>query len=193
MRHYAGWITYSCVDFLDKNRDTLYESICDEMRSSQCELIASLFKEGSGVDGSVTDAAMLSPSKRQLQTTLSTQFRDEIGKLIALMGATTPLYIRCIKPNGNQAANDFDSNDVMKQLTYSGVLAALQIRRSGYPTRPTHGDFLGMFWRFLKPIKRSQLRGAVPMRGSLEAVSVIFMCDVRWSCRRAGIWRSYSI
>jgi hypothetical protein len=31
--------------------------------------------------------------------TLAMQFKDEMNKLMQLMESTTPLYIRCIKPN----------------------------------------------------------------------------------------------
>jgi myosin heavy subunit len=45
----------------------------------------------------------------------------------------------------------------MKQLTYSGVLAALDIRRSGFPSRIFHLEFLRMFWRFLTISKRKSI------------------------------------
>jgi myosin heavy subunit len=109
VNHYAGWITYSCHDFLDKNRDTLYESICSEMRQSGCQLVASLFPASTEVTlsseaASVTfeSAAASSTPKRktgELQVTLAMQFKDEMNKLMQLMESTTPLYIRCIKPN----------------------------------------------------------------------------------------------
>lgn len=53
----------------------------------------------------------------------------------------------------------FDPVDVERQLIYSGVMAALLIRRSGYPTRLVHLELLKSFWRLQKFNKRKQLQG----------------------------------
>ena len=49
---------------------------------------------------------------------------------------------RCIKPNKQQVARDFDSDFVMKQLRYTGVMETIRIRRHGYPTRLSFADFV---------------------------------------------------
>lgn len=107
IQHYAGWIMYSCTDFIDKNRDTLYESIRAELRRSDCELLVSLFPSEDGAAEAAAAVAgadsVAAPSPRrkagELQATLAMQFRDEMAKLMETIRATTPLYIRCIKPN----------------------------------------------------------------------------------------------
>jgi myosin heavy subunit len=49
-------------------------------------------------------------------------------------------YIRCIKPNETKTPvmEKFEGGMVLKQLNYSGVLEAVEIRQTGYPFRMTH-------------------------------------------------------
>lgn len=60
---------------------------------------------------------------------------------MATLGATTPHYIRCVKPNSLKAPNNFDGTMVLQQLRYAGVFEAIHIRKTGYPFRRTHQEF----------------------------------------------------
>ena len=51
------------------------------------------------------------------------------------------LSIRCVKPNPNKAALQYDGQMVFEQLTYAGVFEAITIRKQGFPFRLTHADF----------------------------------------------------
>ena len=59
----------------------------------------------------------------------------------ARLDATEPHYVRCIKPNDGMAAFGFDQTRVLKQLSYSGVLDVIRIRRQGFPSRMPFGEF----------------------------------------------------
>ena len=48
---------------------------------------------------------------------------------------------RCLKPNSLKAANSFDSELVLAQLRYTGILETVRIRRQGYATRLLHDIF----------------------------------------------------
>lgn len=62
---------------------------------------------------------------------------------------------RCIKPNGNKAANCFDPKLVMNQLHSTGVMETTRIRRLGYSTRLTFQEFLER-WVFWADMSSSQ-------------------------------------
>lgn len=53
-----------------------------------------------------------------------------------------PHFIRCIKPNTTKEPWLFDSDFVLTQLRYIGLLETIRIRREGYAFRPTHHDFV---------------------------------------------------
>lgn len=155
--HYAGEVTYRVEGFLDKNKDQMYE-----------ELVRCLSK---AADPFI--AALMAPLAQEetRRTTLSTQFRAQLSALMGTINATSPHYVRCIKPNEKKqpASTCFDAPMTLRQLTYagtapplpsgpphpSGVFEAVAIRRQGFPFRLTHERFFKRF-RCLAP----QLQGA---------------------------------
>ena len=69
----------------------------------------------------------------------ATQFKNELAVLIKQINATTPHYIRCIKPIRSTAdsneSSKFDEVCVAEQLQYSGVLEAVSVNRAGLPVK----------------------------------------------------------
>jgi len=60
---------------------------------------------------------------------------------MATLSATHSFYVRCIKPNSRQVCSDFDSDMVLAQLRYTGMLDTIRIRMLGYPIRWPIDDF----------------------------------------------------
>ena len=52
---------------------------------------------------------------------------------------------RCIRSNASKQANAFDVELVAKQLSYTGVLETVAIRRQGYSVRLMFQSFLDRF------------------------------------------------
>lgn len=51
--------------------------------------------------------------------TVGSQFRQSLSALMATLSATTPHYVRCIKPNDTKEPFRFDSARAVNQLRYS--------------------------------------------------------------------------
>ncbi len=49
--------------------------------------------------------------------------------------------MRCIKPNNEQAQEDYDAALVLHQLRCCGITEVARIARAGYPTRYAHQQF----------------------------------------------------
>lgn len=73
---------------------------------------------------------------------LGGQFRIQLNDLMNKLNATEPHYVRCIKPNPNKRALEFNSVLSLEQLRYAGVFEAIRIRQSGFPFRYTHSEFV---------------------------------------------------
>ena len=57
------------------------------------------------------------------------------------LNSTTPHYVRCIKPNDQKAAFQFDAKRAVQQLRACGVLETVRISAAGFPSRWTYHDF----------------------------------------------------
>ncbi|KAJ3226145.1 cytochrome c oxidase subunit 1 [Clydaea vesicula] len=69
------------------------------------------------------------------KTTAATYFKNQLISLVTTLAATTPHYIRCIKPNSQKEAFIFYEEMVLCQLRYSGMLDTIRIRKAGFSSR----------------------------------------------------------
>ena len=67
--------------------------------------------------------------------TLSARFQSQLSSLMNILSISSPHFVRCIKPNNLKKPDTLRLPIVLQQLRYSGVLEAIQIRKSGYPIR----------------------------------------------------------
>ena len=61
--------------------------------------------------------------------------QSRLRALLEELLSTTPLFIRCIKPNGAKLPKQFDARLVLEQLRCSGVIGATTLLQEAYPTR----------------------------------------------------------
>eukprot|EP00750_Incisomonas_marina_P022284 INCI4960.7.p1 GENE.INCI4960.7~~INCI4960.7.p1 ORF type:complete len:1415 (-),score=279.01 INCI4960.7:1692-5936(-) len=59
-----------------------------------------------------------------------------------MLGKTNPNFVRCLKPNDNRQANEFNAHKIMKQLRELGLVGVCHIRRTGFPRRVDFETFL---------------------------------------------------
>lgn len=61
------------------------------------------------------------------------------------LNATTPHYVRCIKPNDEKLPFEFDSKRIVQQLRACGVLETIRISAQSYPSRWTYLEFYSRY------------------------------------------------
>lgn len=137
--HYAGPVSYSVDNFIEKNKDQLSQYSTEVLSSSQNPWVSDLLRARLLEKTSDSEA---SATKSKRQQTLGSSFRSQLNKLISTIQQTSPHFIRCIKPNANNSSDEFDRVSVSEQLKYGGVLQAIQVSRAGYPVRYPHYEFL---------------------------------------------------
>lgn len=91
---------------------------------------------------------------KQHKKTVGSQFRESLSMLITTLHSTTPHYVRCIKPNEEKSAFDWDPPKIVQQLRACGVLETVRISAAGFPSRWTYDDF---YDRYRLLAKRAQL------------------------------------
>uniref|UniRef100_A0A8C7U2B9 Myosin VB n=1 Tax=Oncorhynchus mykiss TaxID=8022 RepID=A0A8C7U2B9_ONCMY len=80
----------------------------------------------------------------------ASKFRSSLQLLMETLNATTPHYVRCIKPNDEKEAFSFDSRRAVQQLRACGVLETIRISAAGYPSRWTYPDFFNRYRVLMK-------------------------------------------
>ena len=174
IKHFAAEVEYNGANFLEKNRDNLAGDIVDLMQESGISLVQDVFlgeilstgqirprPHQEGVPRvhrgkEVTVASAINKVNRKTPT-LSAQFKNSLAVLIERMNACYPHFVRCIKPNGQQQANNFVDDMVRVQLSYTGVLEATRIRQEGYAWRPLFEEFVQRFKIVAFPYTKLQL------------------------------------
>eukprot|EP01102_Stenamoeba_stenopodia_P000526 TRINITY_DN1051_c0_g1_i1.p1 TRINITY_DN1051_c0_g1~~TRINITY_DN1051_c0_g1_i1.p1 ORF type:complete len:596 (-),score=130.79 TRINITY_DN1051_c0_g1_i1:192-1979(-) len=137
IKHYAGEVTYNVRNFLDKNRDTLFEDLKGLCLVSAVPVLKAIFEESLANEPQVqTKGGKARP------VTAGFQFRQSVAELLKALYACQPHYIRTIKPNDNKAALQFDDARVTEQTRYLGLLENLHVRRAGFCYRATYDRWL---------------------------------------------------
>uniref|UniRef100_A0A671K4H7 Unconventional myosin-X-like n=1 Tax=Sinocyclocheilus anshuiensis TaxID=1608454 RepID=A0A671K4H7_9TELE len=146
IKHYAGEVLYDVRGILEKNRDTFRDDILNMLNDSRLDFIYDLFERVGSRNGDET----LKIGTARRKPTVSSQFRDSLHALMATLSASNPFFVRCIKPNMEKNANEFDADVVLNQLRYSGMLETVKIRRAGFSVRRTFQDFLSRYTMILR-------------------------------------------
>nr|XP_004662536.2 unconventional myosin-Vc isoform X1 [Jaculus jaculus] len=152
IQHFADKVEYQCEGFLEKNRDTVYDMLIEVLRASKFHLCASFFQE-SPVPSSPYGAMItvksakqvIKPNSKHLRTSVGNKFRSSLYLLMETLNATTPHYVRCIKPNDEKLPFEFDSKRIVQQLRACGVLETIHISAQSYPSRWTYIEFYSRY------------------------------------------------
>eukprot|EP00039_Didymoeca_costata_P012454 m.179999 g.179999 ORF g.179999 m.179999 type:complete len:953 (+) comp15487_c1_seq1:243-3101(+) len=152
VKHYAGLVEYDSEGFLEKNRDTLAGALVMCCERSTNGLVADIFNADISDTGAVLNSSrgpqimkMQQQSSKKKTATISAQFTTSLAVLMKKMFACQAHFVRCIKPNTNQAARNFVPEFVNDQLRYTGMLETCRIRREGYSYRPNFELFMERF------------------------------------------------
>eukprot|EP01063_Lacrimia_lanifica_P007603 TRINITY_DN1488_c0_g5_i1.p1 TRINITY_DN1488_c0_g5~~TRINITY_DN1488_c0_g5_i1.p1 ORF type:complete len:1337 (+),score=510.48 TRINITY_DN1488_c0_g5_i1:201-4211(+) len=133
VKHFAGDVSYTVKDFVSKNADTLKVDWHHVVASSRKQFMRDINWEVGGKP-----------------LTVAGFFKRQLDELMDIINSSNPHWIRCVKPHPAKKMMLFDGNSVCFQLTTSGVLATVAIRKAGYPVRLLFADFVKryrvMFW-----------------------------------------------
>ena len=78
-------------------------------------------------------------------------------------------FVRCIKPNNEQAQEDYDAALVLHQLRCCGITEVARIARAGYPTRYAHQQFAQRYSSLLgNRVPRKPSTCLLPCPGAAE-------------------------
>uniref|UniRef100_A0A8C3EL33 Myosin VB n=1 Tax=Corvus moneduloides TaxID=1196302 RepID=A0A8C3EL33_CORMO len=154
--HFADKVEYQSEGFLEKNRDTVYEEQINILKASKVKMVADLFQEedtvpttavGKGAPRISVRSARpaFKAANKEHRKTVGHQFRNSLHLLMETLNATTPHYVRCIKPNDEKLPFKFDPKRAVQQLRACGVLETIRISAAGFPSRWSYPDFFNRY------------------------------------------------
>uniref|UniRef100_A0A671RSZ4 Unconventional myosin-Va-like n=1 Tax=Sinocyclocheilus anshuiensis TaxID=1608454 RepID=A0A671RSZ4_9TELE len=165
IQHFADKVEYQCDGFLEKNKDTVNEEQIHVLKASKFDLLVELFQDEEKAT-SPTGAAPATGGRTRLSVkpvknkagqaskehkkTVGLQFRNSLQLLMETLNATTPHYVRCIKPNDYKYAFTFDPKRAVQQLRACGVLETIRISAAGFPSRWTYQEFFSRYRVLMK-------------------------------------------
>ncbi|XP_061734089.1 unconventional myosin-Va isoform X2 [Nerophis ophidion] len=164
IQHFADKVEYQCEGFLAKNKDTVNEEQIKVLKASKFDLLVELFKDEekatspmappAGAGGrtrlSIKPDKSRDTSSKEHKKTVGCQFRNSLQMLMDTLNATTPHYVRCIKPNDFKQAFSFDPKRAVQQLRACGVLETIRISAAGFPSRWTYQEFFSRYRVLMK-------------------------------------------
>ncbi|KAM8894199.1 unconventional myosin-Va isoform 3-T3 [Spinachia spinachia] len=164
IQHFADKVEYQCEGFLEKNKDTVNEEQINVLKASKFPLLVELFHDGEkaisptgqvpGTGGrtrlSIKPEKGREKSSKEHKKTVGCQFRNSLQMLMETLNATTPHYVRCIKPNDFKLSFSFDPKRAVQQLRACGVLETIRISAAGFPSRWTYQEFFSRYRVLMK-------------------------------------------
>ncbi|XP_034435623.1 unconventional myosin-Va isoform X6 [Hippoglossus hippoglossus] len=165
IQHFADKVEYQCDGFLEKNKDTVNEEQINVLKASKkFDLLVELFQDGekatsptgqvAGTGGrtrlSIKPDKSRETSSKEHKKTVGCQFRNSLQMLMGTLNATTPHYVRCIKPNDFKLGFTFDPKRAVQQLRACGVLETIRISAAGFPSRWTYQEFFSRYRVLMK-------------------------------------------
>ncbi|KAM9352451.1 unconventional myosin-Va-like [Symphorus nematophorus] len=151
IHHFADKVEYQCEGFLEKNKDTVNEEQINVLKNSQFDLLLKLFEDDEKAPSSTNKrTARGGPAQRDTKKTVGLQFRQSLHLLMDTLNATTPHYVRCIKPNDDKSPFTLDPVRAVQQLRACGILETIRISAAGFPSRWTYKEFFSRYRVLMK-------------------------------------------
>lgn len=152
INHFADKVQYESNGFLEKNRDTVIEEQINVIKASRNHLVKKLFAStdsqklaAPGTKVKITAAKPAASAQKTHKKSVGSQFRDSLNMLMTTLNATTPHYVRCIKPNDSKSPFEYNPKRAVQQLRACGVLETIRISAAGFPSRWTYLDFFNRY------------------------------------------------
>ncbi|XP_032673901.1 myosin heavy chain 95F isoform X2 [Odontomachus brunneus] len=139
IRHYAGGVCYQTNQFIEKNNDALHASLEALIQESGNKFLRTQFANYSSQKGKLTFISV------------GSKFKTQLGELMDKLKSNGTNFIRCIKPNNDMVAHQFDGNSILSQLRCSGMTSVLELMEHGYPSRVPFHELYNMYKSYLPP------------------------------------------
>ena len=168
VNHYAGPVTYDIDGFLIKNKDPPFAEFNELVAASSAGFVSTIYAPLATPEAVPAGGGRGGGGRKKGPAGLATQFLGSLTSLMDTLSATVPHFIRCVKPNDDQAPGVFDAVVTMRQVRCQGMLETIEMRKRAYPVWILFEQFLSRFG-FLAPEGAAGSSPADSVRAILES------------------------
>ena len=110
-----------------------------------------------------------SESKKGKLTFVSvgSKFKTQLEELMEKLHSTGTSFVRCIKPNAQMVAREFEGGSVLSQLQCAGMTSVLELMQQGFPSRQ------------VSQVTSHSRRGSNKHQSGLNTCSWLWQCQWR--------------
>ena len=158
------------TNFLEKNKDTISQTLQDAAAASEQPLMKYLFKQDPA-------EASNTGGKKSNKKTLGLKFKESLDNLMVALYATEPAFIRCVKSNHAKKPGIFTGSLALSQLRNGGLFEAIKIRRAGYGYRIPLERFMRQYSVLYVDLSAESRKKGVDTRAVVEELLKRFIKD----------------
>lgn len=140
LAHFVAPVDYTAAGFLEKNRDTLYVELAQALTQSTQPLMQELFPEKE-----IDAASLRCKGSGKSYATVANVFLESLSSLLSELSETDAGFVRTIKPNHALKPQAANARLVLGQLRTCGMLQAVKMIRSMFPSRTVHDDVVARY------------------------------------------------
>jgi len=221
IHHYAGPVVYRAEEFVSRNTDTLPGDIKKAAEGCKNEVLSKHLSNNSSSNFAKKSKSDSGPKRAKSNLsadTVMTQFKNQLSSLMSGLETTKSRYIRCVKPNTVKRKLVMQHITTLEQLRCAGVVAAVTISRSAYPSKLPHEEFKNRYYmlnekkksggyasvqeevehiceQFLKGFETTKKDGTIAKGYAMGKTKVYFKggCLEKLESALGGIWDKYAI
>jgi myosin-5 len=224
IHHYAGPVIYMAQDFTIRNTDTLPTDLQEAAKACGNLIIAKhLQNNRSSNQAKKVEATPARSTPRRSRSnlvadTVMTQFKSQLTSLMKGLAKTQSRYIRCVKPNTKKKKLLMEHVTTLEQLRCAGVVAAVTISRSAYPSKLEYSDVIhryallnvnkpkrgypdeaseieALLSKVLKKFEKKKKDGSISMPYAIGKTKIYFKsgCLEYLESQRGKVWHKWAV
>lgn len=134
VKHSAAAVEYEAELFLLKNKDKLGAGLTTLLKTASCSDDSHSTKGKSIIANVFEHVEVLDPKKMKGKF-IGSQFQRSMSSLLDRLRSSSAHFVRCLKPNSNKRAHDFNEEMVISQLHCLSILEAIALQHAGFAYR----------------------------------------------------------